>query len=143
MKGNVAIGTGAAGGIGGELCKLIYSLGGTVVALDRNIKGLEELQSTLQSSNEARGNEENGNDGGKIVTIQTHHDDLSSVASTAEEIKSRFQSINLLINNAGLTYPKDANPGQQNMLSAHGNDLSFTVNYLCHFLLTEKMIWYR
>ena len=47
MKGRVAVITGAAGGIGGELSKVVHRLGGTVVALDRNATGLEILQNNL------------------------------------------------------------------------------------------------
>ena len=190
MKGRVAVITGAAGGIGGEISTLIYRLGGTIIALDRNTNGLERLRNKLLSqvmipvqqqevvvrvvdsnsnsnsdsddssnsdadyNNINRSNTSNSddddNDGSRIWTIQTNHEDLSSVASTAELIKSRYNHIDLLINNAGMTYPTDMhqqltmedeeNDNRKNVLSAHGKDLVFTVNYLSHFLLTEKLL---
>lgn len=45
------------------------------------------------------------------------------------------------MNNAGLTYrPAECEPGQDRMKSKHGFDLAFTVNYLSHFLLVEKLL---
>lgn len=140
MSGRVAVITGAAGGIGGELSKTVHRLGGTVIALDRNATGLEALQKTLVDSGVNTSSENDNNDEirGGVLTIQTNHEDLSSVASAAELILSKFEKIDLLVNNAGMAYTPDRSPDAP-MASAHGKDLSFTVNYLSHFLLTEKL----
>jgi NAD(P)-dependent dehydrogenase (short-subunit alcohol dehydrogenase family) len=104
---------------------------GTVVAMDRNSAGLEALQKALikdysdSSSDDARD---------RILMIPTYHEDLASVKEASEIIISRFGQVDLLVNNAGLSYSKDAKT------SAHGKDLAFTVNYLSHFLLTEKLL---
>jgi len=166
MKGRVAVITGAAGGIGGELSTIIYRFGGIVIALDRNIDGLEKLQNKLvaydnnddSNSNSDCDNTSNttSNNERRIWTIQTNHEDLSSVACTAELIKSRYYHIDLLINNAGMAYPRDINEQLKKennnnddekksrkrivVESVHGKDLVFTVNYLSHFLLTEKLL---
>lgn len=121
----MAVVTGAAGGIGKEISGVVHSLGGTVVALDRNETGLQLLEQTL---------------GGRVVCIPTRHEDLSSVATAACSIKKRFNKIDLLINNAGLTYNDECTLGDERMISAHGKDLAFTVNYLSHFLLVEKLL---
>lgn len=131
MQDKVAVITGAAGGIGGELSKVVYRLGGTVVALDRNTKGLEKLQETLVPD-KTDDDEKN-----RIVILPTNHENLASVQQASEMILSRFDKIDLLVNNAGLhagLLPTDG------MISAHGKDLAFTVNYLSHFLLTEKLL---
>lgn len=136
MKGRVAVITGAAGGIGGELSKLVYRLGGTVVALDRNAAGLESLQKTLIE--EYPDNSDDTNDptnvSDRVLILPTNHEDLSSVASAAETIRSRFAQVDILVNNAGISY------SEKPLVSAHGKDLAFTVNYLSHFLLTEKLL---
>lgn len=145
MKGRVAVITGAAGGIGGELCKVIYSLGGTVVGMDRNGDGLEELKQCLlggQGGTETEietGTEKNEHTT-RIHTMIVNQEDLNSVSDAAEQIKTQYSKIDILVNNAGLGYPQDWISGDPRMVSAHGKDLAFTVNYLSHFLLTEKLL---
>ena len=135
MEGKVAVITGAAGGIGGELSKIVFRLGGTVVALDRYTVGLEELQTSLiETCYGATGEDNIENKRNRILTIPTKHEDLESVKEASEIIVSRYDQIDLLVNNAGISYSKDP------MISAHGKDLAFTVNYLSHFLLTEKLL---
>ena len=112
MVGKVAVITGAAGGIGSELCHVVYSLGGIVVALDRDSQGLEELKKSLLSTKQIYNNSndfqnQNYGEGGendieqqqeeRILTLVTHHEDLASVAASAEEIKSKFQRFFLRI----------------------------------------------
>ena len=136
MYQKVCVVTGAAGGIGRELCTVLHSLGATVVAMDRNIDGLEELEQVLSKS----GNNDNEH---RIWTLPTNHEDLRSVADSADQILEKYPEIDLLINNAGLSYPISAHdfvPGNPRMVSKHGNDLAFTVNFLSHFLLTEKLL---
>lgn len=145
MHGNVAVITGAAGGIGRELSRVVYNLGGIVVAMDRNVTGLDLLVQDLvcnnSDSNSSSNNNEEVETPPRIICIPTQHEDLESVARSAEEIKSRFGSIDLLVNNAGLTYPPDkCKPGMERMKAKNGYDLAFTVNYLSHFLLVEKLL---
>jgi NAD(P)-dependent dehydrogenase (short-subunit alcohol dehydrogenase family) len=146
MKGMVAVITGAAGGIGGELSKVVHRLGGTVVALDRNSTGLEVLQKSLIQER-SDGNVVNDKADSKgcqtpsesakdrVVILPTNHEDLASVKKSSEIIISKFGRIDLLVNNAGLSYTNN-----RSMVSAHGRDLAFTVNYLSHFLLTELLL---
>ena len=138
MEGRVVACTGAAGGIGQQLTTVCYELGATVVALDRNTTGLDELKQSLEGA----GNKDQSDIGtsSRIVTLPTQHEDLASVSQSAEEILRRFERIDLLINNAGMTYREEAELGSSGMKSAHGYDLAFTVNYLSHFLLVEKLM---
>jgi NAD(P)-dependent dehydrogenase (short-subunit alcohol dehydrogenase family) len=135
MTGRVAVITGAAGGIGGQLARVVHGLGATVVALDRNEAGLKVLEAVLLSSS----NDDDDEDSKKrICTMVAHQEDLSAVAQLADDIKSRFDTIDVLVNNAGLSYA--AFPEAANMKAANGQDLALTVNYLSHFLLTELLL---
>ena len=134
MNGRVAVITGAAGGIGGELSKVVHRLGGTVVALDRNATGLEILRNNLIDDHDDGKESATSDASDKILILPTNHEDLDSVKKSSEIIESRFDKVDLLVNNAGLTYRE--NP----MISTHGKDLAFTVNYLSHFLLTERLL---
>lgn len=132
MDGKIVVVTGAAGGIGCALCRTMHNLGATVIALDRNEKGLIDLQTLLENNK--------SNDDRRVLTFTTHHEDLSSVAGVADKIKASFPKIDVLINNAGLAYPQHMIPGSPAMISAHDKDLAFTVNHLSHVLLTEKLL---
>ena len=134
MLGKTAVITGAAGGIGRELSSIMHRLGGTVIAMDRNETGLNELKETLDQTTFNNGKNEN-----RIIMLPTHHEDLASVAQSAEQIISQFDCIDLLVNNAGISYPLTSTPGDSKLKSKHGMDLAFTINYLSHVLLVEKL----
>ena len=137
LRGTTAVVTGAAGGIGGELVKVIHRLGGTVVALDRDVRGLEHLKVFLDAE-ERR--EDRANHESRVWILPTQHQDLDSVSQSANQIKDRFAKIDFLVNNAGFTYSNDSICGDETMKATNGQDLLFTVNYLSHFLLTEKLL---
>mmetsp|Transcript_27220 Transcript_27220/g.75091 ORF Transcript_27220/g.75091 Transcript_27220/m.75091 type:complete len:444 (-) Transcript_27220:138-1469(-) len=133
MTGRVAVVTGAAGGIGSQVGKLLHSLGATVVAMDR--VGHQELLEALIASDD--------DDNRWVPFPLTDHGNLTCVAQVANQIQRQFPTIDLLVNCAGLAYPQDNNPQRnslQPLVSAHGRDLAFTVNYLSHVLLTEKLL---
>jgi len=134
MEGKVAVITGAAGGIGGEMSKILHSLGATIVALDCNKNGLEELQNYLDS--QSIEGIDKGRDFGRVWTIAIGQEDLSAVAAAADQIKKRYGKIDILLNNAGIGYKQASDVGK----AKNGMDLAFTVNYLSHFLLTEKLL---
>ena len=142
MEGRVVACTGAAGGIGRALTAVCHGLGATVVAMDRNTTGLDELKQSLEGggNNDEQKAIPCSTSSARIITLPTRHEDLASVSQSAEEILSRFERIDLLINNAGMTYREEAELGSSAMISVHGYDLAFTVNYLSHVLLVEKLM---
>ena len=89
----VAVVTGAARGIGLEMCRQLLADGYTVVAAPRkpNSDGLAELAQQHTA---------------RLVEIPTDVADELSVASSAREIAARVDRVDLLINNAGI-YPED------------------------------------
>ena len=131
MEGRVVCVTGAAGGIGRALSGVCHGLGATIVAMDRNTTGLDELKQSL---------EHDDGTSSRILCLPTQHEDLASVSQSADNILRNFEHIDLLICNAGMTYREEAELGSKGMKSAHGYDLAFTVNYLSHFLLVEKLM---
>lgn len=118
-QGRVVVITGAAGGIGKELTQNLHKLGATVVALDKNETGLQDLAASCHTE--------------RIVPMVMDQSDLDSVARTACSICKLYDKIDVLVCNAGMTY-RDTSKRTK-----HGGDLSFTVNYLSHVLFTEKL----
>jgi NADP-dependent 3-hydroxy acid dehydrogenase YdfG len=73
--------TGCSTGIGRELCKCIFDKGYTVIATARNVEALKEVPASLKLSLDVTSKE--------------------SVSLAISEVISRFQKIDILINNAG------------------------------------------
>lgn len=126
--------TGATGGIGLGLVEQFSAMGATVIALGRSpskLKALKEVQFPGADIT--------------IVPIEVQLTDLESVKTAAEQIASQFDRIDILINNAGIHYAGTGTSVGSGATSDHpttpqGLDLSWGVNYMSHFLLTEKLL---
>jgi NAD(P)-dependent dehydrogenase (short-subunit alcohol dehydrogenase family) len=131
LKGVKVVITGATSGIGLGLTKQFTSMGATVIALGRSPKKLQTLKENLANSN------------GHLVPVKVQLDDLESVQSASEQINNLYDGIDILINNAGIHYFAQSNNNRSNNgppSTAQGIDLSLGVNYLSHYLLTEKLL---
>lgn len=68
-----------------------------------------------------------------VTVIPCELSDLASVRDAAEKVLSEVPQIDVLLNNAGGIFMK-------NGLGKNGFELSFAVNHLAHFLLTEILM---
>jgi short-subunit dehydrogenase len=84
-----AIVTGAAGGLGTELCRLAAEDGTSLVLVDRDAEGLELIRSQLEDRVE-------------VATRAVDFTDLEAVEATSGELVGRHPDIELLIAGAGL-----------------------------------------
>jgi NAD(P)-dependent dehydrogenase (short-subunit alcohol dehydrogenase family) len=118
--------TGATSGLGEELAKALAGLGATLLLHGRDPeRGLE----TVRKIKEMTGNDK----------IQFYRADLSSlreVNELARQIIADASRLEVLINNAGVGFGKDASKRE---LSQDGYELRFAVNYLAPYLLTERL----
>jgi NAD(P)-dependent dehydrogenase (short-subunit alcohol dehydrogenase family) len=121
LDGKIVVVTGATSGIGLSLTKMLSRLGATVVAVGRSPSKLAALQEEIPT----------------VQTVQANLVDLQSVADAADAIAESWDHIDVLVNNAGV------HDGFNNLFgefeSKQGYDQVFGVNYLSHFLLTEKL----
>jgi NAD(P)-dependent dehydrogenase (short-subunit alcohol dehydrogenase family) len=120
LEGLVVVITGSTSGIGLALTESLAKLGATVVAVGRSKSKLTQLEHDVKG----------------VVPIVADLNDLQSVAKAADEIREKLDYVDILINNAGMHY----NFIFEHPFSPQGYDQVFAVNYLSHFLLTEKMI---
>ncbi|MGB8988725.1 MAG: SDR family NAD(P)-dependent oxidoreductase [Candidatus Sulfotelmatobacter sp.] len=90
LAGQVAIVTGAGGGIGAAIARSLGKLGATVVLCGRTPAALE---STAKVITEA---------GGKAEVIACDVTSLESVEATAKRFESSFARLDILVNNAGI-----------------------------------------
>ncbi|GAB5489749.1 MAG: SDR family NAD(P)-dependent oxidoreductase [Parasphingorhabdus sp.] len=122
MKKTIAI-TGATDGIGLETAKMIASKGHTLLLHGRNATKLSAAAEVVSAVDGA----------GEIRTYRADLADLSEVERLADEIKADANSIDVLINNAGVF--KMANP-----LTKDGYDARFIVNVVAPYLLTRSLL---
>ena len=126
LKGLVVAITGPTAGIGLALTRRLYEMGAHVIAIGRSPTKLQSLQDELE-----------GSANGMVSTVVADLSDLDSVAQASKNIIESYDHIDILFNNAGL------HTSFRGMMSLEttkqGYDLAFGVNYLSHFLLTEKL----
>ncbi len=122
QSGRTAVITGANTGLGFETAKALAEKGAHVVIAVRDT---------------AKGDAAAARIGGTVDVQELDLTSLSSIHAAAEALKSRFDRIDLLINNAGvMTTPKGT--------TKDGFELQFGTNHLGHFaftgLLLDKML---
>lgn len=115
--------TGATDGIGLETVKMMAPLGHTLLLHGRNA---EKLAAAAEMASKIDG-------AGMILTYQSDLADLTQVEDMAEQVKSEFDSIDVLINNAGVF--KMSNP-----LTQDGYDARFIVNVVAPYMLTKALL---
>jgi len=115
--------TGANSGLGYETSKFLLDKGATVIMCCRDlVKGKKAKQELLKF-----------NYSGKIELAELDLSDLESVKKFAEFIKSKFNYLDVLINNAGIMAPPKT-------LSKQGLEIQFAVNHLAHMCLSLELL---
>ncbi len=123
LKGKRIIITGASHGIGFEAARVLASKGADIVMAVRNTEKGEKAASKIAIVN-----------GHKQVSVM-HLDlaDLESVRKFADDFLTRYDRLDVLINNAGVMIP----PYKR---TKDGFELQFGTNYLGHYALTARLL---
>ena len=121
--GRVAFVTGANSGLGLETVKALVEKGATVVMGCRSIKKADAVRNCLNETV----------DMGQIDLIEIDLADLRKVTEAADQMKRKYDRLDLLINNAGVMAPPRT-------LSKQGLEIQFGVNHLAHMALTIKLL---
>ena len=95
-KGQVALVTGGAGGIGRAICMLLGRLGARIVTCGRDEHKMEQLRESLETQ------------GIDVLTVQTNVRDPEQVAGLFEKIWEKSDRLDLVVNNAGGQFPAPA-----------------------------------
>lgn len=94
LSGRIVIVTGASmGGIGYETSRVLHSLGATVILVVRNEQAGKEAREAISKQN---------GHADRLVVMLMDLTDLESVKKFAQEFKSKFNQLDILINNAGV-----------------------------------------
>ena len=115
--------TGATSGIGKETALALAKKGHAIYLLVRDVEKGEQVKQQIISASK-------NND---IYVVFCDLADLDSVRAAADTLKGSLAGINVLINNAGGVFA-------QRELSKDGFEMTFAVNHLGHFLLTNLLL---
>lgn len=124
LDGKVVIITGANSGIGFETAKELARRGAEVILACRSLISAEETAKRIRKSLKCH-----------LIPMQLNLANLASIKEFAEEVKKNYQQIHVLINNAGVSYPKDERKTTDDDFEIH-----FGVNHLGHFFLTLLLL---
>lgn len=116
-----ALVTGGSSGIGLETARGLSSRFEVVGIVGRHAERLEDAATQLRSGST-----------GRIETFQADFSSLEQVQRLAWDIRSRFGSLDVLVNNAGVWH-------RERTVSKDGYEDTFAVNHLAHFLLTNEL----
>ncbi|HCR49486.1 MAG TPA: SDR family oxidoreductase [Rhodothermales bacterium] len=123
MKGKTILVTGASAGIGAESVKQLAAMGAQLVLVGRNEAKCQKVASDVKRTT--------GNDAVHVLVA-----DLSSMAAVrqlATTYKSRFDRLDVLLNNAGAMFLKYEE-------SPDGIEQTLALNHLNYFLLTHELL---
>lgn len=115
-----ALVTGGSSGIGLETSRGLASRFDVVGIAARNPERLARAAEDLASA------------GARIETFQADFSSLADVRRLAGDIKEKFPSLSVLVNNAGVWH-------KERTCSQDGYEETLAVNHLAHFLLTNEL----
>lgn len=123
QKGRVVLITGANSGIGRATAEALANAGATVLLAGRNDDALQAARDGIVAATSNK----------DVHPIQLDLASLASVRAGAEQVLKTWDRLDVLVNNAGvmLSDPR---------LSLDGYELTFAVNHLGHFHLTELLL---
>ncbi|MEO3403266.1 oxidoreductase [Mucilaginibacter sp. CAU 1740] len=120
QSGKISIVTGANTGIGFETALALSQAGATVIIAGRDSGRVNEAVYKI--------NNLGGKISGEILDLVS----IDAVKRFSEEIKNKYDRLDLLINNAGVMIPPAGT-------TADGYELQFGINFLGHFALTGHL----
>jgi len=123
LSGKRVIITGGGSGIGYEAARVLAAKGAEVILAIRTMEKGERAMNKIKTADPAA----------NVSLMHLDLGDLKSIQSFAEEFLKKYDSLNLLINNAGVMIP----PFKQ---TKDGFELQFGTNHLGHFALTGLLL---
>src|SRR5437764_13741941 len=124
LQGKICMVTGANSGIGKATALELAQMGATVVMVCRDRARGEEASSEITTTS--------GNNA--VDLLQADLSSQQSIRQLVEHFQHHYTQLHVLINNAGATFP-----GRRRE-SVDGVEMTFAVNYLTPFLLTNLLL---
>ncbi|KAF5296048.1 hypothetical protein FQA39_LY12670 [Lamprigera yunnana] len=126
LKEKLAVVTGANSGIGYEIAKELAIRGAHVIMACRDLEkaadAICEIKREIQCTS-------------VIIPMKLDLGSIESIKNFSDEVTLNYGKIDLLINNAGISYPRNGRRETKD-----GFEIHFGVNYLGHYLLTNLLL---
>src|SRR4051812_46319775 len=123
IRDKKALVTGAASGIGRAISLRLAWEGAHLFLVDINATGLADVAAEARSM------------GVEVVTRTCDVSDLREVTATVDDVRRRWNGIDVLVNNAGITYY-----GKTERMSAEHWEKLMRVNLLSHVQFTRELL---
>jgi NAD(P)-dependent dehydrogenase (short-subunit alcohol dehydrogenase family) len=123
MKGKICLVTGGTNGIGKATAHALAQMSATVVIVGR------DAQKTAQVVEEIRATSANNAVDSLVADLSSQQE----VRRLANEFKSKYSHLHVLLNNAGGFFLR-------RQLSVDGIEMTFALNHLAYFLLTNLLL---
>lgn len=123
LQGKICLITGGTNGIGKSTAQELARRGATVVIVGRN------AQKTAQVVEEIRAASRNERIDSLLADLSSQQD----IRRLADEFKRKYAHLHVLLNNAGGFF-------MQRQISVDGIEMTFALNHLAYFLLTQLLI---
>lgn len=123
MKDKIVLVTGSTDGIGKQTAFELAQMGAIVLIHARNADRGKSVVTSLSGSVSD----------GKFDLLIADLADFAAVRKMADDINKKYPKLDVLINNAGIY-------SDVRLLSKDGIEMTFQVNYLSHFLLTNLLL---
>jgi len=123
QSGRTAVVTGANGGLGLETARALAAAGAEVVMAARNQERAAAARDQIQASVPEA----------KLTIVELDLGSLDSVEVAAEQVLAAHQTIDLLVNNAGVM-------GIPEQRTADGFEMQLGVDHLGHFAFTARLL---
>ncbi|GJC99203.1 short-chain dehydrogenase [Colletotrichum higginsianum] len=125
QAGKVFLITGASGGIGQELVKILYLRNAKIWLAARSYSKTQAVIDEIKTAHPSST--------GEMVFLKLQLDDLSTIKASAQEFLSRETRLDVLWNNAGVMVPP------QGSTTVQGYELQLGINNLGHQLFTQLL----
>ena len=123
MNGKICLVTGATDGIGKVSARVLAEMGAKVIIVGRNPEKSAAVLTELKS---VSGNE-------NIDLLLADLAVMQEVRDLAEQVISRYDRLDVLLNNAGGYFTKHE-------ITSDGLEMTFALNHMSYFLLTNKLM---
>jgi NAD(P)-dependent dehydrogenase (short-subunit alcohol dehydrogenase family) len=123
MQGKVCLITGGTNGIGKSAAQSLASLGATVVIVGRDAHKTSQVVAEIRSATGSN----------RVDSLLADLSSQQAVRRLAGDFQHKYPQLHVLLNNAGGTY-------LTRQLSVDGLEMTFALNHLAYFLLTNLLL---